>query len=91
MWGRGNIVPLVLSWQLATTLSLATAPLVEPRYFILPWIFWRMQIIAPMQERRMLWAETAWFLSINAWTGYMFLFRGFEWPQEPGKVQRFMW
>jgi hypothetical protein len=24
-------------------------------------------------------------------TGYVFLYKGFEWPQEPGKVQRFMW
>ncbi|KAI8236261.1 Dol-P-Glc:Glc(2)Man(9)GlcNAc(2)-PP-Dol alpha-1,2-glucosyltransferase [Colletotrichum sp. SAR 10_99] len=31
---------------LATTLSLMTAPLVEPRYFILPWVFWRLLIPA---------------------------------------------
>ncbi|KAI2624761.1 glycosyltransferase family 59 protein [Xylaria nigripes] len=29
---------------LTTTLSLMTAPLVEPRYFILPWVFWRLLI-----------------------------------------------
>ncbi|KAJ2970387.1 hypothetical protein NUW58_g9713 [Xylaria curta] len=29
---------------LATTLSLMTAPLVEPRYFILPWVFWRILV-----------------------------------------------
>jgi alpha-1,2-glucosyltransferase len=38
-----------------------------------------------------LWMETAWFLAINAITGYVFLYRGFSWPQEPGLVQRFMW
>jgi alpha-1,2-glucosyltransferase len=38
-----------------------------------------------------LWLETAWFLLINFVTGYVFLYRGFEWPQEPGLVQRFMW
>lgn len=27
---------------LATTLSLMTAPLVEPRYFIIPWVLWRL-------------------------------------------------
>lgn len=27
---------------LATTLSLITAPLVEPRYFIIPWVIWRL-------------------------------------------------
>ena len=38
-----------------------------------------------------LWLETLWFLAINLATGYIFLYWGFEWPQEPGKVQRFMW
>ena len=27
---------------LTTTLSLVTAPLVEPRYFIIPWVIWRL-------------------------------------------------
>ena len=38
-----------------------------------------------------LWLETFWFLLINAVTGYMFLYKGFTWPQEPGRIQRFMW
>jgi alpha-1,2-glucosyltransferase len=36
----------VLLWLLATTLSLISAPLVEPRYFILPWVFWRLLVPA---------------------------------------------
>lgn len=31
---------------LTTTLSLVTAPLVEPRYFIIPWVMWRLLIPA---------------------------------------------
>ncbi|KXX78404.1 hypothetical protein MMYC01_205878 [Madurella mycetomatis] len=31
---------------LATALSLVTAPLVEPRYFILPWVFYRLLVPA---------------------------------------------
>ena len=31
-----------LLWVLTTALSLITAPLVEPRYFILPWVFYRL-------------------------------------------------
>lgn len=31
-----------LIFLLATTLSLMTAPLVEPRYFIIPWVMWRL-------------------------------------------------
>ncbi|KAL8818735.1 MAG: hypothetical protein Q9191_007873, partial [Dirinaria sp. TL-2023a] len=109
---RGNSVPFVLIWLLATSLSLATAPLVEPRYFILPWLVWRLHLMAPQPVLRRvkmqrgedefritkwdsghdhkLWLETAWFVAINAVTGYVFLYRGFAWPQEVGRVQRFM-
>lgn len=31
-----------LLWLATTALSLVGAPLVEPRYFILPWVFWRL-------------------------------------------------
>jgi alpha-1,2-glucosyltransferase len=92
----------VLIWLATTTLQLITAPLVEPRYLILPWIFWRMHL--PLQQYfpapnkkqvkvhddRLL-LESIWYLTINAITGVIFLTWGFSWPQEPGKVQRFMW
>ncbi|KAH8590491.1 DIE2/ALG10 family-domain-containing protein [Bisporella sp. PMI_857] len=111
-----------LIWLISTALSLITAPLVEPRYFILPWVFWRLQVPSypaggsakpksdrvprtgylPIAQRVLrewgyekhdprLWAETLWFLAINAATAYIFLHRGFTWENEPGKVQRFMW
>lgn len=100
---QGNTISTVLLILLPTILSLVTAPLVEPRYFILPWVFYRLN--APSAQTtitkdkfvrtgitaRYLWLETLWFLAINAGAGYMFLYRGFEWAQEPGKVQRFMW
>ncbi|KAM7184484.1 DIE2/ALG10 family domain containing protein [Rhypophila sp. PSN 637] len=35
-----------LFWLLTTSLSLITAPLVEPRYFILPWVFYRLLVPA---------------------------------------------
>lgn len=38
-----------------------------------------------------LWVETLWFGLINIGTAYVFLYKGFEWVQEPGNVQRFMW
>lgn len=118
---KGNRVSFVLVWLLATSLPLITAPLVEPRYFIIPWLLWRLHIPNPPPQpssassagtkaRRnssepleqikaalykeydlRLWLETAWFLLINWVTGYIFLYKGFEWPQEPGQVQRFMW
>lgn len=106
-------VSFLLIWFLSTTLSLITAPLVEPRYFILPWLFWRLHLpissmVETQQPRRKksrrkydwllllntsntLWLETVWFVLINLVTCYVFLYRGFTWPQQPGRVQRFMW
>ena len=99
----------LLIWLATTILSLCTAPLVEPRYCILPWIMWRLHIPMPTAVSKpqaeenhfqkafriifdhRLWLETLWLLLINAVTGYMFLYRGFEWKQELGNVQRFMW
>ncbi|KAI4717209.1 hypothetical protein E4T48_06586 [Aureobasidium sp. EXF-10727] len=132
-FGEGCTISFVMVWIGVSALQLITAPLVEPRYFILPWIMWRLRvpqahpgaslITRPThknwkqwwnkesQRRNMdrqswanwfytvLWAEhdhrlyleTLWFIVINATVGYIFLNWGFEWPQEPGKTQRFMW
>ena len=116
----GNRVSFVLIWLLTTLLSLATAPLVEPRYFIMPWLMWRLHVptwrspqhngqigceafeheaaettklekLLRHRQDYCLWLETIWFLLINGATGYIFLNRGFEWSQEPGIIQRFMW
>ena len=117
--------PFVLIWMATSALSLITAPLVEPRYFILPWVLWRLQVPSPshlercregkekdevkeerpqdpveaiksdlgllFQTDHRLWLETVWLLSINVATGYLFLYKGFKWEQEPGIVQRFLW
>ena len=79
----------LLIWLATATLTLCSAPLVEPRYCILPWLIWRIHLPIPSSSR--LWLETIWFVCINAVTGYLFLYREFEWRQEPGVVQRFMW
>ncbi|KAK5056054.1 hypothetical protein LTR84_012605 [Exophiala bonariae] len=117
----------VLVWLLATSLSLVTAPLVEPRYFIVPWLMWRLAVPEHQPQSKAqqkfsqlekgkstrgkqdsqstfvlqtalttlagysAYIELAWYLTINIVTGYIFLYKGFEWPQEPGNVQRFMW
>ncbi|KAL9057010.1 MAG: hypothetical protein Q9162_002558 [Coniocarpon cinnabarinum] len=116
-------IGFMLLWTMATALCIITAPLVEPRYYILPWILWRLQVPSTSalqdlsverdeaQEGRdesqptvhpwslssmidsdhRLWFETGWFLIINLMTAYLFLYREFEWPQEPEKAQRFIW
>ncbi|MCJ1244928.1 glucosyltransferase [Trapelia coarctata] len=108
----------LLIFLATTALSVITAPLVEPRYFILPWLVWRLHVPSEHRERNerserararararphsgswlakdgydyRLWLETGWFLIVNGVTGYIFLNWGFSWPQEGGKVQRFMW
>ncbi|KAF8851649.1 hypothetical protein BDZ45DRAFT_717315 [Acephala macrosclerotiorum] len=117
---EGPKTSFMLILLITTALSLITAPLVEPRYFIIPWVIWRLNVPSlpvselrkrPKQQKQTarqriiawakfwgweghdyrLWLETAWFLIINVVTGYIFLYRGFEWKQEPGNVQRFMW
>ncbi|KAI0141828.1 glycosyltransferase family 59 protein [Xylariaceae sp. FL1272] len=95
----------VLLLLLTTALSLVTAPLVEPRYFILPWVFWRLLIPASSPRSKdgqcnldpVLILESGWFLLINVVTMYVFLKRPFFWYAsdgtllDEGRVQRFMW
>ncbi|KJX92790.1 alpha-1,2 glucosyltransferase alg10 like protein [Zymoseptoria brevis] len=113
-------ISFALTLLFTTALTLCTAPLVEPRYCIVPYIFWRMHVplsspsagheTAIMRsqgkggkEERLGWrdvlreydwrvvVETIWLLAVNGITGWVFLKKGFEWPQERGVVQRFMW
>jgi alpha-1,2-glucosyltransferase len=35
--------------------------------------------------------ETVWLLTINQALQYLFLYKTFTWPSEPGNVQRFLW
>lgn len=84
---------MTLSWAIfyvaATTITLISAPLVEPRYFIIAWTVWRVHV----KEMRMwvLLMEAAWLVVVNAVTIYLFLMKPFEWAHEPGVLQRFMW
>lgn len=93
----------VFVWLAVSALSLISAPLVEPRYFIIPWIMWRLHVpsisASPSSKRNprtypldmRLVIETAWLLAFNGLTVYNFLYRGFTWVSEPGKVQRFLY
>lgn len=111
---RRQHVSFVIIWLTATSLSVISAPLVEPRYFIIPWVFWRLNVHSHGESvsaskaetssqktnlnididrstNTYLWMETGWYIIINAVIGYIFLHQGFEWEQEPGTVQRFIW
>lgn len=41
---KNNCVSFLLVWLISTSLSLVTAPLVEPRYFMVPWLIWRLHV-----------------------------------------------
>lgn len=109
---RPTRISFLLVYLSSTALSVITAPLVEPRYFILPWLIWRLHVEPPPPSRSSspitparrllgpilradkstwLYLETFWFLLVNLGACWLFLYRGFEWVQDPGKVQRFMW
>lgn len=105
------MVSFQLVCVLTAALSLCSAPLVEPRYCIIPFVIWRIHlplyavdvtrdmgkkgkpswsaVLADYDFRVVI--ETIWFLIINAVTGYIFLYKTFEWKSEPGGLQRFMW
>jgi alpha-1,2-glucosyltransferase len=112
-----STISFALTLLFTTALTLCTAPLVEPRYCIVPYVFWRTHVplSSPSAEYeetmtkrkgkggKLRWSdvvreydwrvvvETMWLLTVNAVTGWVFLNKGFEWEQEKGLVQRFMW
>ena len=95
---QGTRISAVVLWLAVCTLCLATAPLVEPRYFILPWIVWRLHVPPPSALHRYRWyvlgLEVVWFMAIHHVIRDIFLNHGFEWvgiEGEKGKIQRFMW
>ena len=45
--GKASQASFLLVYLASTTLSLITAPLVEPRYFMLPWLIWRLHVQLP--------------------------------------------
>lgn len=100
--GQPCQISFIIVWLATTALSVITAPLVEPRYFIVSWIIWRLHVpsstarwstssVSKSAYRAILSLETAWLIAINAGVGYNFLYRGFSWESEPGHIQRFLW
>lgn len=64
---NGPRTAFVLAWLATTTLQLVTAPLVEPRYFILPWLIWRLNIPASdasASKRQLKLREAGWLADV---------------------------
>ncbi|KAK9453929.1 DIE2/ALG10 family-domain-containing protein [Dipodascopsis uninucleata] len=92
----------------ATAAVLVPSPLIECRYFIIPFVIWKLQLLSENKAasetdgqrslmisasslRKAQWAEVLYYILINALTIGLFLGYSFEWPNEPGQKQRFMW
>ncbi|KAG5267959.1 hypothetical protein AALO_G00227850 [Alosa alosa] len=81
-----------LFWALAFSACLlaSTVPqkLLEFRYFIMPYLLYRLHL--PLAPTRRLLLELGLYTAVNAATIYVFLHRPFQWPDSTA-VQRFMW
>ncbi|KAH8555231.1 putative alpha-1,2-glucosyltransferase ALG10-B-like protein [Umbelopsis sp. PMI_123] len=80
---------LLLAFTATTALTLVPSPLLEFRYFIIPFYIFLVHIKTPRKLKSLL--AIGLYLSINVWTIWMFLHRGFIWDSEIGRVQRFIW
>lgn len=83
-----------LFYILSLSLTLIPSPLIEPRYFIVPWVILRLHLRiegATSRERRTRLAlEAASYLAVNAVTVGVFVCKPFEWEGRVDKM-RFMW
>uniref|UniRef100_A0AC35UAV1 Dolichyl-P-Glc:Glc2Man9GlcNAc2-PP-dolichol alpha-1,2-glucosyltransferase n=1 Tax=Rhabditophanes sp. KR3021 TaxID=114890 RepID=A0AC35UAV1_9BILA len=82
-------VLIVLGAFVSTALCIVPAGLLEFRYFIIPYILWRISFRT--KNKITLIAELLLTALINVFVIYMFLKKPFVWPSEPNQLQRFMW
>ncbi|XP_049386000.1 dol-P-Glc:Glc(2)Man(9)GlcNAc(2)-PP-Dol alpha-1,2-glucosyltransferase isoform X2 [Solanum stenotomum] len=78
----------VLVYFLATAATLIPAPLIEFRYYTIPFFF--LILHSHVDDDRSWLLMGILYVAINIFTIYMFLFRPFSWVHETG-VQRFIW
>jgi alpha-1,2-glucosyltransferase len=78
-------------YALALSLTLISSPLIELRYFIVPYYILRINMKKGSDSGISAWYETAFYSLINVYVFYLFLEKPFQWHHEPGVWQRFMW
>lgn len=78
----------VLAYFLATAAVLVPAPLIEFRYYTIPFYF--LMLHSHTVDIQSLVLIGVGYVVTNVFTMFMFLFRPFNWSHEPGK-QRFLW
>lgn len=75
-----------LAFVFSVLLVLVPSPLIELRYFIIPFFVFRVLIGKSVTR-----LEVLWYGGLNLVVFYMFLYRPFVWPQEAWALQRFMY
>ena len=78
----------LLLFGISVILVLAPTPLLEFRYYIIPFIIARTNITK--KKTRLIFLEMALYFIVNFVTVFLFIYRPFSWKHEQG-VQRFMW
>ena len=91
-----------ISWTtliLCTIMTISPSPLFEPRYYILPFLFWRLFITVTNEpllkdgttsSTKRLFLELLWFMAINVVTLAVLTRYSFRWDTEPNP-QRIIW
>ncbi len=81
----------ILRLTLPPFVAVALAPqlLLEFRYFIVPYLLYRLHVRPTSWWK--LWAETALYAAVNAFTVLLFVFKPFRWEHDPSNVQRIIW
>jgi alpha-1,2-glucosyltransferase len=79
----------ILGWITASILMLVPSPLLEFRYFILPFMIYRLHMFHG--DERKLRYECLYYIGVNMIVFYLFLYRPFQWEHVPNEWQRFMW
>ncbi|KAF7845496.1 dol-P-Glc:Glc(2)Man(9)GlcNAc(2)-PP-Dol alpha-1,2-glucosyltransferase isoform X1 [Senna tora] len=78
----------VLAYFVATAAVLVPAPLIEFRYYTIPFYF--LALHCNNEDSRSWLLTGIIYIGVNAFTMMMFLFKPFTWNHEPG-IQRFIW
>lgn len=86
--GRGQKKIWVVLFFLACAAVLVPAPLIEFRYYTIPFYF--MVLHFHNDDNRSWYLIGFLYITVNIFTIVMFLFRSFHWDHEPG-TQRFIW
>eukprot|EP00108_Taenia_solium_P010540 TsM_000316300 transcript=TsM_000316300 gene=TsM_000316300 len=80
-----------LGYLMAVALVLIPAGLIEPRYFITPYVIWRLTRPRIYKKLSSPVIEVAMNVIVNAVTVHIFVFYPFKWLSQPFTWQRFMW